>query len=234
MAFSNLQGQSPALVLTAVTSFTFSFTSPITVHSLLVVDVTFSGGGNYALTVSDPSNGTWVEDTGCNQYDSTAQQCLRRFYVKDAVAGSPTITVDAGGNTIEYYAAQRQEWSGGLNSSDPKDNSTSAQGTSGNPASGTLTVGVDNCLILSTEMDSTANNTVGISGSFTKWLDDSGDASGGMCSEYWKQGSKTNTNSGWTYTTTTHRWMCCITSFKPAASTAKPTGPFPTFRPDLA
>jgi len=234
MAFNKLQGQSPALTTTGVFSFTFSFTSPITVHSLLVADITYDCSSDTTLAVSDPSNGTWTEDAGCHQYDSTAQQGLRRFYVKDAVAGSPTITVDAGSNTLSYYAAQRQEWSGGLNTSDPKDNSTSAQNTSGNPASGTLTVGVDNCLILSTEMDITANNTVGISGSFTKWLDDSADTNGGMCSEYWAQGSKTNTNSGWTYGTTTHRWLCCITSFKPAASTAKPTGPFPTFRPDLA
>jgi hypothetical protein len=213
MPFQRRQGNIAAIASGGATTIATTFALNCMPGSLLIAACTFDNGSDISATCADGSNGNWIEMANCHQYYSSNTQSLRCWYIINGVY-STALTATVTFSSSTYRQLGIEEFIGQA-PSNALDQSISAQGASGSPAAGSIVTLSEGELVWSVEMDIIGSNTVTPGGIFTKYLDRSGDAAGGICSEAGVQATQGSQNSGWTYGTTTHNWMCALATFRP-------------------
>jgi hypothetical protein len=198
----------------AATSSAVVTLSGVATGDLLTCSLTYGNDGGTTLAVSDTLNGSWSVANPAH-YNANIIQITGQFYFANTKSGTITITgkPSAAGT---WGSMNCQEWSGAATSG-PLDQLTSADGTTANPSSGSVTPTASGELILGD-----LENGIGPSaGSGFALI--SSTPNTGLSTEYQIQSSATAVAATWTLAAT--GWTAQVATFKPATGGGGSTAP---------
>ena len=188
--------------------------SGVTNGDLLTCSLTYGNNGGTTLSVSDSLNGSWSVANAAH-YNSNIVQTTGQFYFANSKAGTITIAgTPSGAGT--WGAMNCQEWSGAATSS-PLDQGTSADGTTANPSSGSVTSTAAGDLVLGD-----LENGIG-PGAGSGFSLISSTPNTGLSTEYLIQSSAGSTAATWTLAAT--GWTAQLATFKAAVGGGGGTPP---------
>jgi len=200
---------------TANTTEVMTLDAPVSVHQLIVLSVSWGATVVEALTsVTDNLGNTYVRITAADQIDTVNHQTHTIYYCKDAIAGTPTITVT--------YLASRDSRRllasvySGCNNSAPLDQV--ASNFQANPgvsiSAGSITPTVNNALVVCAAHDCTGGaNTYTAGTGYTARAGNTGSPVTGI--EDQVVVTPAATPGAWTELND-HRTLSAVVSFKPA------------------
>jgi unsaturated rhamnogalacturonyl hydrolase len=189
----------------AATSSVAVTLSGVTSGDLLTCSLTYGNNGGTTLSVSDSLNGAWSVANAAH-YNSNITQTTGQFYFANSKSGTVTVIGEpAGAGT--WGAMNCQEWSGAAISS-PLDQVTSADGTTANPSSGSVTTTTSGELVLG-DLENGIGPSAGSGFSLV-----SSTPSTGLSTEYLIQSGAGPAAATWTLPAT--GWTAQVATFRPA------------------
>jgi unsaturated rhamnogalacturonyl hydrolase len=197
----------------------------VTTGDLLTCSLTYGNNGGTTLSVSDSLNGAWSAANPAH-YNANIIQTTGQFYFANTKSGTVAITGKPSGLGA-WGSMNCQEWSGAATSG-PLDQVTSADGTTANPSSGSVTPTTSGELILG-DLENGIGPSAGSGFSLI-----SSTSKTGLSTEYLIQSSAGPAAATWTLAAT--GWTAQVATFKAAtgsggASTPSITGLSPTSGP---
>ena len=190
----------------------------ITAGSLIVMGISSYGPSQNVSSITDNRGNTWTHVGSVVR--SPGDDTLDVYYAKNAAAGATTVTITMA--QVENIGASILEYSGGHTTS-PLVANSSGTGTSSTSTSGSITPGVDGCLILAFGTDQRlATTTVTAGSGYTlRSMHGTADNSVRIYSEEKIQTTSAATTASFSIGTST-TWGIIIAAFQPAAAGTTP------------
>lgn len=175
---------------TSGSSLVFTPSTPVLAGDALVIEAGTLNASNSAISISDSLNGPWIP--GITSYDGLNTQ-IRVFYMMDAAAGSPTITITYGGGGSQNYYGY-YDFSGPISGTDGAVASSYTTSTL-TPTSGTFSTSTADVVVCGA-FNNHAGGTINASTGFT--LGNNASAGTNLFDEYKIQSAAGSVSPGFT------------------------------------